>query len=592
MATLYSESDLKDIKMFCKNEDITYPDPDIMVDKNGKALYAYATLVMLGDKYISAAIVLAYSIRKLGSKADLVVLVTNDVSQEGKEILAIFFDHIIEIDYVDIPNWRTKIQKHRRYLELVFTKFHIFNLTQYKKILLIDADAIVLRYPDHLFNLNAPAGCLLKDKEYIITYDDNGNYILPEDKEFKWYKKMCECCEHGKLIPKELTDNVIYERTDAGIGGGIMLLEPKKGEFESILEDISKNQKTKNLVEKSFVWPEQQYLTMRYSGKWHSMNPVFFGLQGYPHWKVLFGMQYGGDKPFIRSSKFDISIRLQYPDYILWHKYFYDILEEHQEFYDMKPLEEAIEMNKLFYQNVNKLNKIINMSEKQADKYIRERSFMKPINLLNKKEKIDFVRDRMYQFNVNIMQKNNNIKNKKQIIGKLLNIKPDELDKTIHDNQLIYYSTNLYISYRPFNLQPMWEDIGNFDYMEPIKRLADYFGKTSYYAKLLDLYYDMATETITEDLNTYDRIDPLDRDFIISNYIKSKKSTYIITFWPVVQAHTEFSELIEIIKEYGLIYYTKTITLNKNGLFNLMYWLYDEFTANERLNFITEKIYD
>lgn len=581
MATLYTENDLEDIKMYCQNEDTSYPDPDIMVDKNGKALYAYVCLVMLGDRYISAAIVLAYSIRKLGSKADLVVLVTNDVSDEGKKILAIYFDHIIEIDYVDIPNWRTKIQKQRKYLELVFTKFHIFKLTQYKKILLIDADAIVLRYPDHLFTLNAPAGCYLKNKEYIITYDDKGNYILPEDKEFDWYKKMCECCEHGKLIPKELTDNVMYDRKDAGIGGGIMLLEPKSGEFESILEDVAKG-KSKYYVESKFAWPEQQYLTMRYSGKWHSINPIFFGLQGYPHWKVLYGMQYGGDKPFIRDSKFDLSIRLQYPDYVLWHKFFYDILQEHQEFYDMKALDEAIEMNKHFYSEVSKFNKNIT---KPLDKHIKERSYSKLINVTNKKEVVNYVRNRMYQFNVNVMNKNMSDKNKKHIIAKLLDINPER----IKNNHLNYYSTNPYIQYRPFVLQPMWDDIGDYDYLEPIRRLADYFGKTSYYSKILDLYYDLATN-ITESLDTFDRIDPLDRDFIISNYIKSKKSTFILTFWTLVQDYIEIEELIDIIKEYGNIYYIKTITLNKNGLFNLMYWMYDEFTPNERIKFITEKL--
>lgn len=215
MATLYTEEDLKNIIMKCPLESADYKDPNVMI-QNGNKLYAYATLVMLGDKYVSAAIVLAHSIRKLGSQADLVVLVTPDVSDDGKAVLRKFYDHVIEISYVTIPNWRTKFQKHRKYLELVFTKFHVFDLVQYKKILLIDADALVLQYPDHLFSLNAPAGCFLENKDLIISYDKDGNYVLPKDNIFKWYTKYCDCCGHGKVIPKMYTDRVLTDR------GGIL----------------------------------------------------------------------------------------------------------------------------------------------------------------------------------------------------------------------------------------------------------------------------------------------------------------------------------------------------------------------------------
>ena len=195
MATLYNEKDLFEIKLECDYEtNKLYNDPVDMINENGKKNYAYVTLIMLGDKYVSAALVLAYSLRKLNTKADLVVLVTNDVSEEAKNAMRIFFDHLVEVSYIHVRNWRTQKQPHRKYLDYVFTKFHLFNLTQYKKVLLIDADAIVLKYPDHLFTLDAPAGCYLKDKDLFISYDDKGNYILPKDNKIKWYEEYCNCC--------------------------------------------------------------------------------------------------------------------------------------------------------------------------------------------------------------------------------------------------------------------------------------------------------------------------------------------------------------------------------------------------------------
>ena len=63
----------------------------------------------------------------------------------------------------------------------------------------------------------------------FITYDKDGNYILPPDNKIKWYQKYCDCCSHGKLIPKEMTDRIFKDFKNSGIGGGLILLEPKKG---------------------------------------------------------------------------------------------------------------------------------------------------------------------------------------------------------------------------------------------------------------------------------------------------------------------------------------------------------------------------
>ena len=120
---------------------------------------------------------------------------------------------------------------------------------------MIDADALVLKHPDHLFTLNAPAGSLIEDKDQFISYDKDGNYILPPDGKIKWYQTFCKCCEHGKLIPKDITDRVSTNFKNSGIGASIYILEPKKGELESIIQDVSRG-KMKYLVENKFIWPK------------------------------------------------------------------------------------------------------------------------------------------------------------------------------------------------------------------------------------------------------------------------------------------------------------------------------------------------
>jgi len=524
----------------CENENEEYLKPEKMRDSNGNNIYAYVTLVMLGDSYIPAAIVLAQSLINSGSEADRVVLVTNDVSEEGKQILSMFFNHVIPITYIEIPNWRTEKQTWRKYLNLVFTKFHVFNLTQYKKIILIDADAIVLKHPDHIFSLNAPAGCFLENKDLFIFYNEDGSYRLP-DGPIPWYEKFCGIAPHGSIIPKEYTERIRTNFKNSGIGGGLMLLEPKLGEFDDIIHSISSGD-MKYLIEKKFVWPEQQYLTLRYSGLWHNINPRFFGLQGYPHWKVLYGLQYGGDKPFILSSKMPIEERLKYDDYILWHDIYREILNKNPELVESLVLKEVNQLAMIFLKN-----KKLNIS--------RSRS--------NKGNEYDEYYSR---FNLKLIYK----------------------DDPIHRTLQSYYHSDRFSTFNGLNPDVMFPDIAEYDYLKPISLLDEYYGENNFYKSILknDITFDK------RGLHKFNYFDNDIRDEIMLQYAKCRKDMYIITLWPL--AHElgldKIEEFIKTLENLGIVAYVKTVGISKNTIKNLMFWMYNEFTFQARLDFIKDKL--
>jgi len=528
----------------CENEDESYPKPEKMRDSNGNNIYAYVTLVMLGDLYISAAIVLAQSLINCGSEADRVVLVTNDVSEEGKNILSMFFNHVIEITYIEIKNWRTERQTYRKYLNLVFTKFHVFNLVQYKKIILIDADAAVLKHPDHIFSLDAPAGCFLEDKELFILYDENGKYKLPEGP-IPWYEKFCDIAPHGKIIPQEYTDRIKHNFKNSGVGGGLMLLEPKLGEFDDIIHNVSSG-KMKYLIERRFVWPEQQYLTLRYSGKWHNINPRFFGLQGYPHWKVLYGLQYGGDKPFMLKSKLPMEDRLKFSDFILWHDIYREILNANPELADAQTLKETNEMASLFLKN-----------KKMGRTKIRE----KTIEYLSTEYEEYYSR-----YNLQLIYN----------------------DVPIHRTQQSLYHSDRFSTYNGLNPDVMFTDIKPYAYLKPIELLNEYYGVNSFYSTILK-------DEITFDqrgLHKYNYFDHDIRDEIMLQYVKCRKDMYVITLWPLAHklGMEKIDEFIKSLEELGIIAYVKTLGINKNTVKNLMFWMYNEFTFQARLDFIKGKL--
>jgi lipopolysaccharide biosynthesis glycosyltransferase len=124
--------------------------------------HAYVCLVMKGDAYIPGAIVVAFSIKKTNTKNDIVCMVTPDVSANGVKQLAVVFDIVVPVEYITAD---TKVLKNKKiesiygsWKSVAYTKWNILNMTQYKKVMFMDADLIVVENIDSLFELQTPAG--------------------------------------------------------------------------------------------------------------------------------------------------------------------------------------------------------------------------------------------------------------------------------------------------------------------------------------------------------------------------------------------------------------------------------------------------
>jgi len=151
-----------------------------------KKKFAYVWLLMLGDNYLPGVLVSAYSIKRVGTKYDLVCMVTPDVSKKSRKTLRKVLDKVIEVPYIDfkIKKMRKFPPRYDNWLHLSFTKWNCLNLTQYKKIFFLDADCIVLRPLDHIFKLKPPMGSFdrpmvqknnfyLKKNQKILGHLDN-----------------------------------------------------------------------------------------------------------------------------------------------------------------------------------------------------------------------------------------------------------------------------------------------------------------------------------------------------------------------------------------------------------------------------------
>lgn len=110
---------------------------------------AYVTLVAT-DSYAAGALVLAHRLRDLGSSKEIVCLVTSNISSRVQDILSNICT-LVQVDTLRSSDYENLKLLGRPELDITFTKIQLWKLTQYKKIVFLDADTYPLQNIDQLF---------------------------------------------------------------------------------------------------------------------------------------------------------------------------------------------------------------------------------------------------------------------------------------------------------------------------------------------------------------------------------------------------------------------------------------------------------
>ncbi|CAH1980526.1 unnamed protein product [Acanthoscelides obtectus] len=112
--------------------------------------YAWVTLATT-DSYSLGALVLAHSLKQVGTKHQLAVLITPGVTNPMRNKLKEVFDLVEEVNILDSKDETNLKLLKRPELGITFTKLHCWRLTQYEKCVFLDADTLVLENCDELF---------------------------------------------------------------------------------------------------------------------------------------------------------------------------------------------------------------------------------------------------------------------------------------------------------------------------------------------------------------------------------------------------------------------------------------------------------
>lgn len=275
--------------------------------------YAYAWLFMKGDFYLPGVFVSAYSIRRTNPNADLVVMITPDVSKHAQEMLLLVATHLFYIPYISLESKPMKTARQQQlygtWIGSSYTKWNVLAMP-YKKVILIDGDTVHTENTDELFDLQAPA--MPMASPYIKPLGTVQN-PYDGDVSFDGYP------EHGKQLSIEMINKILNQ-------GGVLptstpaLIEPSLDDYNEYLETTKKMQ--------PFGFPEchsgfdEQSISNYYANVKKVAYTNIHQRYNYYPWKD--GFVFDGDVPriihFFSDTKpwtvdFD-----KYPDVITWYK--------------------------------------------------------------------------------------------------------------------------------------------------------------------------------------------------------------------------------------------------------------------------------
>lgn len=111
---------------------------------------AFVTLATT-DGYALGALVVAQSLRKVGTQRSLVVMISNNLSDLIKQTLETSFDEVVVVEELNSYDNENLTLLSRPELGVTFTKINCWLLEKYSKCVFLDADVLVLRDIDDLF---------------------------------------------------------------------------------------------------------------------------------------------------------------------------------------------------------------------------------------------------------------------------------------------------------------------------------------------------------------------------------------------------------------------------------------------------------
>lgn len=175
----------------------TLTEPILIHGNETHSDYAYAFSVFKDSSYLLGALAAAFSIKQTNSPNDVILMVT-DIPNDMISIAKAIFDRIYSVPYLSIHDKPLRTEKQRErygsWMSVACTKWNCLALIDYKKIMFVDADKIILTNIDYLFKLQTPAGTFSSPqaKGYCKTGGMHNPYLKLREGDTVPYRMIVE----------------------------------------------------------------------------------------------------------------------------------------------------------------------------------------------------------------------------------------------------------------------------------------------------------------------------------------------------------------------------------------------------------------
>jgi hypothetical protein len=212
--------------------------------------YAIATLVDQQNS-VGSAIVTGHSARRVHTHADLVCMVTDDIDSSATECLKLVYDMVVTVPKLD----------HQ------CTPWNALNLDEYRQVLFVEANTVLLHPVDELFELEAPAG--------TFSWPEAGEAKSPYDR-----------LRHGDKVPTESIRQGFRNQGYVCLGN-MVLLEPRSQDYQSFVRWLKEYRP--RAPDQCRSHPHEQaivrfYYERRERVRWTFLHPIFNYIPRYRAW--------------------------------------------------------------------------------------------------------------------------------------------------------------------------------------------------------------------------------------------------------------------------------------------------------------------
>lgn len=226
---------------------------------------------------------MAYSLQQHASRYPLVILTTPSFPSDILPILQQECSYtnatILPIRSLSPNPENTPSSLIASRFEDTWTKLRVFQLHQYgyRKLVFLDADMLVLRNMDELFDHELPGRDWIAANHACVCNLDKDGWA-PED----WTKENCAYTglnPGSPPTPVPKPESTTGKRTHALLNSGMFIFTPFEDQWNDMLKFLHFAERVKD-----FLFPDQDFLAEFFKGRWKSVGWHYNALKTMRYW--------------------------------------------------------------------------------------------------------------------------------------------------------------------------------------------------------------------------------------------------------------------------------------------------------------------